>query len=43
MGKNLNILSSSWISFDNYFFLSAADGIKEFEAEMRLFAQAAKI
>lgn len=43
MGKNLNVSSSLWISFDNHFFLSPADGIKEFEAEVRLFAQAAKI
>lgn len=44
MGKNLNSVPSSlWIFFDNQFFLSPADDIKDFEAEMRLFAQAAKI
>lgn len=44
MDKNLNSVSSSlWIFFDNQFFLSPADDTKEFEAEVRLFAQAAKI
>lgn len=43
MGKSLNILSSLWIFFDNQFFLSPADDVKEFEAGVRLLAQAAKI
>lgn len=43
MGKNLNVLSSLSIFFDNQFFLSPADNIREFETELRLFAQAAKI
>lgn len=38
MGKSLNILSSLWIFFDNQYFLSPADDVKEFEAEVRLFA-----
>lgn len=42
MGKSLNILSSLWIFFDNQYFLSPADD-EEFEAEVRLFAQAAKV